>query len=314
MSEHKILYAISSIFILLLFFTVNSTAQNNNGCASSSCGNIRISYPYRLSTSPKSCGYDDPSFELECENNETTIFTARSTRYVVRDIDYDYYSIRLADPNFNSANLSSCPVYSTDYLYGEFPDILGVTLLFNWNGPVYFIYCLNSTSKYVEAPFCLNSTSNSSREIYSYVVMARDTSMVPPGLEESCTVDRVVWTSGRRGDRDNSSLAAIYDELAYGVELTWYRTLCGECERTRGTCSLQGDRLDRITCKHYCMEDTPYSERTFRCKVEYWGILGYAVVYGGIALGALAALRFLIGFSFLVALMVSQWRKRQLPV
>ncbi|KAG6429464.1 hypothetical protein SASPL_107515 [Salvia splendens] len=103
----------SCILILLLFLTTSSTAQDN--CPSSSCGNVRISYPFRLTSSPKSCGYDSSSFDLECHNNET-IFKVGTARYIVRDINYATFSIWMVDPSISTANanLSSCPVYPTD--------------------------------------------------------------------------------------------------------------------------------------------------------------------------------------------------------
>ncbi|KAH6815453.1 hypothetical protein C2S51_020273 [Perilla frutescens var. frutescens] len=307
MSENRNSFPISRILIFLLFFTVNSLAQNNN-CASSSCGNIRISYPYRLRNSPKSCGYDDPSFELECQNNQTTIFQARSRIHIVQDINYDYYSIRLVDPGINRGNLSSCPVYSTNNDYDTWPSILTSSL----DGiNVLFIYCLSpvNSSKYVEGPFCGNASAifSNSSQIYTYV-MAGARVMVSD-LEESCTAERAVWTSGHRGMRDNSSLAGIYDDLAYGIELTWYRVFCGECERDDGYCSLKGTR---ITCKRYCKESTLLSQQSFKCQFEFWGfIIG---IWGSIAIAGLLALRFVIGFPFLVGLVVHKLRRRHLSM
>ncbi|XP_057774235.1 rust resistance kinase Lr10-like isoform X2 [Salvia miltiorrhiza] len=128
-------------------------------------------------------------------------------------------------------------------------------------------------------------------------------------VEEACSVYRVVWTSGRRDMKDNSSLVGIYDDLAYGVELSWFRALCGECETSDGSCSVEGNR---ITCKHYCKEDTPLSQKSLKCKFEYWGV--YFFFFGLIGIAALVALRFLIGFPFLVWLVVRRWRRRHLAM
>lgn len=262
MTENRILFAISIIFTLLLFFAANSTAQNNINCASSTCGNIRISYPFRLTSASPSCGYDDPSFELQCQNNQT-IFNAGTRRYIVQDISYDYYSIRLVDPSISRANLSSCPVYSN--ALDDWPSMFSNFLQWHWNMPVSFIYCLApvNSSKYVEGPFCGNRSSifSNSSQIYSYVMEGDRT--VVSDLEESCTIDKVVWTSGRRGMTDSSSLAGIYDDLAYGVELSWFRVYCGQCERTDGYCSLEETK---ITCKHYCVEGVALSDRSLKCK------------------------------------------------
>ncbi|XP_057774975.1 RING-H2 finger protein ATL22-like [Salvia miltiorrhiza] len=291
------LFAIPSILLLLLFLTVNSRAQDNNiNCPSSSCGNLRISYPFRLTSSPKSCGYDDPSFELECRNNQT-IFKVRSRMYMVRDINYEIYSIWVVDPSINRANLSSCPVYSNAY-----DSWTSIFWSIHLNRPVSFLHCVApvNSPKYVEAPFCGNTSSTSS-QIYSYVMEGDGIA-----LSESCTLDRVVWSSGPKGRSSNPSLGGIYGDLSDGVELSWFRIHCGECSRSNGDCGLEGSR---ITCKHQCKDDrTTLSQQGFKCQLEYWA--PYIVGYGMFAYGGLIGLRFLIGFVFLMVLVVSQWRKR----
>lgn len=257
--------AVSRISIFLVFFTVNSLAQNGS-CPSSSCGSIRISYPFTLTFIPESCGVTNPSFKLECLNNQT-ILEAESTRYVVQDINYESYSIRLVDPSINAGNLSSCPLYSNG------PDVWPTiySYFFEWNVPITFISCLApvNSSEYVEGPLCGNRSRNFSRpsRIYSYLMVGyRHLSDV----EELCTIDRVVWTSGRKGMKDNSSLAAIYDYMARGVELSWYRALCRECEGRDRDCSLEGNR---IICKNYCAWDTPLSQQSFKCKSHFLCLL-----------------------------------------
>ncbi|KAK4487612.1 hypothetical protein RD792_005738 [Penstemon davidsonii] len=162
---------------------------------------------------------------------------------------------------------------------------------------------------YINASFCGNRSrifSNSS-EVYSYVVFGQRISLSE--LEESCTVDRVDQASWRRPIRDNSSLESIYDGLAYGFELSWYRVLCGDCESNHGFCSLQGNI---INCRYYCYEDVPLSQLGFRCQFQFWGfIIG---IYGSIAVAALLVLRFVCGFPFLVGLLVYKWRRRHLSM
>jgi hypothetical protein len=185
----------------------------------------------------------------------------------VQDINYDEYSIRLVDPGIIGGNLSSCPAYSNGY--DDWPSTIFTELL-DFNVPVAFIHCLTpvSSSKYVEAAFCGNRSSifSNSSEIYSYAMLGER--ILVSELDESCTVDRVSWASGRRPMRDNSSLASIYDGLTYGFELSWFRVLCEECERSYGFCSLEGNT---ITCKHYCREDTTLSKLGFKCQFEFWG-------------------------------------------
>ncbi|KAL1565515.1 rust resistance kinase Lr10-like [Salvia divinorum] len=306
MSQNRSLPTISRIPILLLFLTVNSLAQNNN-CGSSFCGHVKISYPFRLTTAPKSCGHDGPGFELDCRSNQTIWAPKSSARYIVQDINYETYFIRVADPALNAANLSSCPVNSNNY--DSWPSIF--TGFFEFNIPVSFMYCMSpvDSPKYAEGPFCGDRSgtfSNSSR-IYSYLMLGDD--IMVSDVEEGCSVYRVVWTSGLRGVGGGSSLGGIYGDLGYGVELSWYRAHCGECEGSDGYCGVEGSR---ITCKHYCKEDTPISQLSFKCKINYWGIIvGF---YALIAFGALVALRFVVGFPILVGLVVRRWRRRHLAM
>ncbi|KAK6121828.1 hypothetical protein DH2020_044441 [Rehmannia glutinosa] len=279
-----------------------SLAQNNNNpnlsCPSSSCGHITtIRFPFRLKGDPRSCGYNNPRFELDCLNNQT-FMNVSSKQYLVQDINYDEFSIRLVDPGINRANVSSCPLYSNDY--DDWPSTI-FDNFFDWNVPVVFMYCLapvNNNPNYVEAPFCGNRSSvfANSLEIYSYVMVGRG--VLVSDLEDFCTVARVDQASARRAMRDNSSLAGIYDGLGYGFELSWFRVLCGECERSLGYCSLEGNR---ISCRHYCREDTPLSQLGFRCQFQFWG-------------SGVLALRFLFGFPFLVGLVVYKWRRRHLSM
>ncbi|KAL0382429.1 UNVERIFIED_CONTAM: Rust resistance kinase Lr10 [Sesamum calycinum] len=298
LTEKRRFLAISRILILLLSLTVNSTAQNNNptsSCPTSSCGNISISFPFRQKTDPKSCGYNNPSFEIECQNNRA-IMTVRSRKFYVQDINYEFFSIRLVDPGINRGNLSSCPAFSNGY--DDWPTTIFDGILDNI--PVVFVHCLAPVSslKYVEAGFCGNRSSMffNSSEVHSYFMIGDR--VRTSDLEDSCTVDVVARASPRGPTRDNSSLASIYDGLAYGFELSWFRVLCAECERTYGYCSLEGNI---ISCKHYCREDTPVSKLGFKCQFEFWGC-------------GLLALRFIIGFPFLIGLVVYKWRRRHLSI
>ncbi|KAL8554658.1 hypothetical protein ACS0TY_002735 [Phlomoides rotata] len=221
---------------------VYSTAQNNkppSSCSSSSCGNIRISYPYRLKSDPRSCGFNRPKFELQYRNNQT-LLTVTSKSYLVQEIDYDFFTIKLIDPNINRGNLSSFPLYSNYY---DDWDYTISNSYFNLNARVTFIHCLNAvnSSKYVPATFCGNRSSNfiNSSQIHSYIITGERMTILD--LEDSCTVDRVVLASPVEL-MWNNSLASIYDAMANGFVFTWFRAHCVECDMSNGFCSLEGKK------------------------------------------------------------------------
>ncbi|RVW72301.1 hypothetical protein CK203_057542 [Vitis vinifera] len=74
-------------------------------CSPSSCGDMRnISYPFRLQDDPRSCGY--PEYELICENNRTMINLHGGT-YLVTQINYQNYTIRVVDPRERRTTVGS---------------------------------------------------------------------------------------------------------------------------------------------------------------------------------------------------------------
>lgn len=183
----------------------------------------------------------------------------------MQEINYDEFWIRLVDPGIIKGNLSSCGIYSNGY------DDYWPSTIFNgildMNVPVGFVHCLSPVNsfQYVKAPFCGNRSrifANAS-VFYSYVMVGN---VMVSDLVESCTVDRVDRASVLGPVRRNSSLASVYDGLAYGFQLSWFQVFCVECMRTNGYCSLQGKT---ITCKRYCSEDTPLSELSFKCEFPF---------------------------------------------
>ncbi|KAL3819955.1 hypothetical protein ACJIZ3_005860 [Penstemon smallii] len=314
------------LLILLLFCSVNSIAQTNtSSCPSSSCGNIStIRYPFRLKGDPISCGYNRPGYLLDCLNNRTTIFTLNSINYYhVLELDYERFVIRLVNPDINWVNLSSCPVYSNDYhdFYSRFN---GGSYDFHYilNTAVWFIHCASpvSSSRYLNAPFC--GTSSNSSEIHSYVITG-----FTRNLEDSCTVDRIYMVS-RFEFIDNSSLATIYDNLAYGFDVSWRDQTCDntallECNRRNGTCYStfnyapvceQSCYIDTpvISFELYCDEDIQHSQLVSKCQFECWGIK--AGIYGAMVVVPILVLKLLCGFPFLIGLVVYKWRRRHLSM
>ncbi|GER49818.1 membrane receptor-like protein 1 [Striga asiatica] len=248
----------------------NTISPNSSSCPSQSCGGVReIRFPFRLNGDSRSCGYSDRIFQLDCLNNQTFL-NVRSKRYLVRDINYDEFSIRLVDPGVGGSNLSSCPLYDTDY--DDWPRSMNDNF-FDWNVPVVFIYCLAPVngSNYLEAPFCGNRSSifSNSSGLYSYVVAGER--ILVSDLEDSCSVARVAQASARGPVVNYGSLGGVYGGLGYGFELSWFRVLCGECQ------------------------------------FQYYGL--FVGFYSAFAIAGVVALRFLIGLPILITIVVYKWRR-----
>lgn len=291
-----------SFLLVICLLSCSCRAQNNALCPPSSCGNMHdITYPFRLRGDPKNCG--DSDFELDCQNNHA-ILTLNSKRFYVQAIDYDNFTIRVVDPGLDNNNSCSLPVNSA-ILYDDVPSLV-YTQILDYNVPVVFINCLTpvNISRYVDISFCSRNGSTSSSSAFNYVVVGNERIS---DLADSCGIDKQTRVSIRGPMRDYTSLPSIREGLAYGFELSWYRVFCAECERTYGYCSLEGNT---VTCRHYCREDVPTSLLGFRCQFEWWGFL--IVVWGGIALGGLVAIRFFIGFICLMILVVYKSRRRHL--
>ncbi|CAK9167975.1 unnamed protein product [Ilex paraguariensis] len=225
--------------------------QNNDQNCTSSCGNIHdIHYPFRLEDDPQHCGL--PDYQLACNNNRTILYLKADPyagydykfnySYYVEAITYDNFSIRLVDPGLDKDNCSSLPLHSLPYT-----DYFG----FSTAGPyfgVMFTSCQNPVNRsgYVDASFCdkrnttstSNTTSPSPLQNHNYVVRE---GMDISELEDSCSIGNLVWTTANilgPATEGNIFFSDLYDGLAYGFELLWYRVYCGQCEARGGFCLL----------------------------------------------------------------------------
>ncbi|GAA0154690.1 hypothetical protein LIER_12600 [Lithospermum erythrorhizon] len=288
----------------ILFF-IASKAQNDFTCIPSTCGNIEeIKFPFSLKTDPQYCG--DPSYELECNKNQT-IMIINSRSYLVQSISYSNLTIRLVDPVLATPN-NTCitlPDHYTGY------DEIGTTIFDDFipfNNDVTFVNCdapLNSSS-FFESPFC-GTSSNSSQGVYSYVAIGEDFRVSELG--ESCSTVMVASGSSYGPLNDATSLDGIKNGLAYGFELSWYRFFCASCKDQNGFCSIDGNE---VTCQINCLYGVPLSEQGIDCRIERIGDV--VTPYMRIGIGSLIGLRFACGITLLVVLIVYKYRKKHLAM
>ena len=156
----------TSFHVPLLFF--------GQRCSSSSCGSItNISHPLRLKSEPKICG--DPRYELSCENNSTVLYLG-TVRHYVEAINYNNYTIRIVDADYQKDNCSSFPRYPSDWTsdYLNFPWRKNVSYMTFWDTvdiavTVVFLKCKKrmNSSLYRET---VASCRNTSDTYYYYIV------------------------------------------------------------------------------------------------------------------------------------------------
>ncbi|GKU89112.1 hypothetical protein SLEP1_g3299 [Rubroshorea leprosula] len=120
MLRAKLVRALGVTTLALSLFLDASVAQGQNKpCAPSSCGNLSIRYPFRLSSDPIECGY--PGYELVCESNRTTFLT-QSWEFFVEEISYDRYTLRLVDASLD-LHRNACFIPRNSFLVkGDFEN------------------------------------------------------------------------------------------------------------------------------------------------------------------------------------------------
>ncbi|MBA0669227.1 hypothetical protein Goklo_024564, partial [Gossypium klotzschianum] len=96
--------------LFLILFPGASLARHlfNQDCGSTFCGNLNISYPFRLKNQPPQCGCYD--LELACENNNRTTLVLREGKFFVQNIFYENKTIQVMDSNLDKNDCNSLPL------------------------------------------------------------------------------------------------------------------------------------------------------------------------------------------------------------
>ncbi|KAK7859685.1 putative ring-h2 finger protein atl21a [Quercus suber] len=211
------------VLLFALFHEACIAKGQSQNCSSSSCGNLlNISYPFRLKGAPHQCGCD--GFELDCENNRTSLLVD-SVKLYVQEIDYVNHTIRLMDASLHK-NTCSIPhlipnIYHYHYYYYYYYDYY-----YDYFNIMYLLNCtlqLNSTL-YVDVSHCIgNSYSAQTHFFYAYFgyLTAFD-------LPKSCSIEGTVPT--RFPNATGLSVLEIQQELSQGYEFYWgiIRNINGE--------------------------------------------------------------------------------------
>ncbi|XP_073266606.1 uncharacterized protein [Populus alba] len=253
----RLLFAGSIALLLLLLVFQNSNCEDNKTCAPSSCGNLTISYPFRLESDPSYCG--NPLYTLRCEKNISTVLYLDSRKYYVQAINDTNLTIRVVDAGVIQNDCSSLPEFSLTYARlgnsrGEYTiptsrntSLDYITYPYTWfqykrTGPKWFpkykplplsqmmifINCANPVNSplYIETGTCLNGVKSSNVSLLrrSYVNVG---GMKASDLMELCSLERMTLLPVK--DYKSMSYKEIHSQLAYGFELSWHYSMCGSC-------------------------------------------------------------------------------------
>ncbi|PRQ55486.1 putative wall-associated receptor kinase, galacturonan-binding domain-containing protein [Rosa chinensis] len=237
-------------FVLLLAsfcsqtFSKSSTTSVDNSNCTLSCGNINIQPPLRIKGDPQNCG--NQMYELSCEENNTiAVLSLYSGTYYVQQINYNEFTIRVVDVGIRKIkdNYYSNPLYSLSlFNFSNAQDRDPYTPASIRPVPVIFLDCANpmNSSIFVEtAPCNINKRtySSTSPNSYSYFVVGLDmlgyaSSVSSFDLGESCKITQMVMVSPSTDKSYMMSCEAIYNEIARGLEITWFdyecKSKCGD--------------------------------------------------------------------------------------
>ena len=221
-----------TVFIaLVLVHETYCTATANviDQCTPSFCGNINISYPFRLMTDPKNCS--DSRYELWCEKNHTAVLFIFGGKYYVKEINYSAYTFRIVDSGIQNENYFSSPRYSlyrlNQYYYKQndlslsLPDgnshLNRIMIFMSCEKPVNTPLYLNTSTCIYNGEYSSNSSISHSKR-YKYVTIG---TISAKDVRDSCKVEMLVMTSWPGNDNPIISCTEVHNKLVYGLELNF---------------------------------------------------------------------------------------------
>ncbi|KAK8368435.1 hypothetical protein V6Z12_A01G040200 [Gossypium hirsutum] len=209
-------------------------------CGSTFCGNLNISYPFRLKNQPPQCGWHD--LELECENNNHTTLVLREGKFSVQNIFYENETIQVVDSSLDKDDCNSLPLssvyfdYSDGYIFSphyytssSFLDSISSHYYYNtyssYNNKresqpsiMYIVNCTKRirSSQYIDASRCTTKSNTSSPPTSFFYFLDENTVL---NLNQACTVEAVVPIMVKK--ISGMSTLTIYNKLSEGFYLSW---------------------------------------------------------------------------------------------
>ncbi|KAK8312443.1 hypothetical protein V6Z12_D01G042600 [Gossypium hirsutum] len=175
--------------LIVILFPGVSFARHliNQDCGSTFCGNLNISFPFRLENQPLQCGWH--VLELECENNNRTTLVVRGGRLSVQQIFYKNYTIRVVDASLDTDNCNSLPLSFVNYHLHYSDGDYGFHLDFSSSDVVYVVNCMEpiKSSLYIEASRCtIKFKTSSSLPTSHFYFLNANTHL--SDINQTCTI------------------------------------------------------------------------------------------------------------------------------
>ncbi|KAK8312439.1 hypothetical protein V6Z12_D01G042200 [Gossypium hirsutum] len=280
-------------------------------CGSTFCGNLNISFPFRLKNQPLHCS--PYGFELECENNNRTTLVGRGGKFSVQQIFYEDYTIRMVDASLDTDDCNSLPLTSVYPSYYSFPSSFSNYYYSSFSNYYYnmrlegsAIYVMNCTkpiksSLYIEASRCTIKSNTSSSIPTSYFYFLNENTN-PSDINQACTIKAEVPIM--IDNITGMSTLDIYKKLSEGFWVQW-------------------DRWDSESC--YCNKNKVWF-KDILCAVSYrisvyFGCISDVIYYYHdtdhtcfvVTVGVII-LRVLPGILCLSGLVIYKWRRRHLSM
>ncbi|TYH86454.1 hypothetical protein ES332_D01G044100v1 [Gossypium tomentosum] len=286
-----------ALFVILFPAVCFARSLINQDCGSTFCGNLNISFPFRLKNQPPHCGHY--GFEFECENNNRTTLVGRGGKFSVQQIFYENSTIQMVDASLDTDDCNSLPLTSLDYFFYDY-DYDYYNYHYHYYNYLYdyfdgrlessIIYVMNCTkpiksSLYIEASRCtIKSNTSSSLPTSHFYFLNGDT--YPSDINQACTIEAEVAIM-----IDNiigMSTLDIYKKLLEGFWVKWNTCLHQSC--------------------HYKKKVSPFKEIFCFIYAKSIRMCEVRIIVGVISP------RSLLGIIFLLALVTYKWRRRHLSM
>ena len=164
---------------LFYFYNLNLVSpESATRIAALLCGNVNISYPFRLKSQPWECG--NHRHELDCEKDNRTTLVINHEKFYVQEIFYENSTFRVLYPSLGMDHCSfplSRFYHDSSWCVRYLPDIYFLLWYFNsqefWDhySVMYLVNCSTpvKSSVYVEASRCTNTSSHPSFSYFYFL-------------------------------------------------------------------------------------------------------------------------------------------------